>query len=316
VTRAPTLLHRAEYALFTGAARTAGVLPERAATRVAESAGRFAWRVLRIRRHVVETNLRLAFPGCDEAWIRRTAAASYAHLVREAVATLRAARRGLGALRTDVFAEGMDGLRAALEAGRGVVLFGGHFGNWELGVATVCAHGFPVDAMVRRQKNPLFDRALTEARIRLGMRVFDRERAARETLRALRANRVVAIIGDQDARRAGVFVPFFGRLASTTRGPAVLALRAGAAVVVMAPVRRPDGRLHVRYEPLDFDAGDRADDAALRLTAWFMSRLEALARTAPEQYLWHHRRWKTAPPGATGDTTAGRVQPGRLHAEP
>jgi KDO2-lipid IV(A) lauroyltransferase len=271
--------------------------------------------VLRIRRDVVESNLRHAFPDRDAAWIRRTAAASYAHLVREAVATLRAARKGLPALRTAVFAEGIDELRAALDGGRGVVLFGGHFGNWELGVATVCAHELPVDAMVRRQKNPLFDRALTDTRTRLGMHVFDRDQAARGTLRALRDNRVVAIIGDQDARRAGVFVPFFGRLASTTRGPAVLALRSGAAVVLMAPVRRPDGQLHVRYERLAFDAGDRGEDAAYRLTALFMRRLEALARVAPEQYLWQHRRWKTAPPGGTGEQPAGTAHGGRVPAD-
>ena len=261
MSRKPTPRHRAEYALFRVAAAGINVLTERAAAGMAAAAGRFAYRALRIRRGVVESNLRHAFPDRDAAWIRRTAAASWAHLVREAVATLRVARRGLPALRTAVFAEGIDDVRGALDDGRGVVLFGGHFGNWELGVATVCAHDIPVDAMVRRQKNPLFDRAITATRTRLGMHVFDRDQAARGTLRALRENRVVAIIGDQDARRAGMFVPFFGRLASTTRGPAVLALRSGAAIVMMAPVRQPDGRLHVRYEKLAFDAGDRADDA-------------------------------------------------------
>jgi KDO2-lipid IV(A) lauroyltransferase len=296
VSRSPTLAHRAEYALFAGAAATAGLLPERTAARAGEAVGRFAYRALGLRRAVVEDNLRHAFPDRDAAWVRETAAASYAHLVREAVATMRASRQGLEALRSSINVVGLDVLQSGLAAGHGVVLFGGHFGNWELGVAAVCACGMPLDAMVRRQKNPLFDRALTATRVRLGMRVFDRDSAARETLRALRANRIVAIIGDQDARRAGIFVPFFGRAASTTRGPALLALRAHAMPVMMVPLRAADGRLHVRYEALGQQTDFSGDAAAEGLTTLFMRRLEFHVRTAPEQYLWHHRRWKTQPP--------------------
>jgi KDO2-lipid IV(A) lauroyltransferase len=294
MSRSPTLAHRAEYALVAGVAMAVALMTDRAAARFATGLGHFTYRVLRIRRKIVEANLRSAFPNRDDRWVRATAAASYAHLIREAVATLRASRRGPEWVRTHVVCEGIDAVREALAAGHGVILLGGHLGNWELGAATPPAFGLPVLAMVRRQKNPLFDRALTAARNRLGIAVVDRHHATGETLRALRENRVSVIIADQDARRAGVFVPFFGRPASTARGPAVLALRARATLLVMTTFRRPDGLLHVRFEALNAEAAP-GESPVEALTAAFIRRLEAGVRAAPEQYLWHHRRWKTRP---------------------
>jgi len=294
MSRAPSFAHRAEYALFAGVSRAVALMTDRTAARFATTLGHATYRVFRVRRRVVEENLRLAFPDRDDGWIQETAASSYAHLVREAVATLRASWKGLDWLRDHVVCDGIDAVRAALDEGRGAILLGGHLGNWELGAATAAAHGLPVLGMVRRQNNPLFDRALTTARNRLGIEVVDRRHATAETLRALRANRVAVIIADQDARRAGVFVPFFGRPASTARGPAVLSVRARAPMLVMTTLRRADGRLHVRYDSLDTPQGS-GDSRVQALTAEFIRRLEAGVRTAPDQYLWHHRRWKTRP---------------------
>ena len=287
---------RAEYALFRAVVGGGLLLRPGAAGRVAGGAGRFGYRVLRIRRHVVDSNLRLAFPDRDAAWIRRTAAASYAHLARETLATLWYSRAGIAALRRDSNVEGLEAFRDALDAGRGAILLAGHLGNWELGTALVAGNGFPVDAVVRRQRNPLFDRAINNSRTGFGMRIIDRTDSTRAILAALRENRVVALIADQDARDSGFFVPFFGRPASSPRGPAVLALRTGAPLILMVPLRRPDGRLHVRFRRIDAgrDGGPGSD--AYAVTARFARELEAAVREAPEQYLWHHRRWKTRPP--------------------
>ncbi len=54
---------------------------------------------------------------------------------------------------------------------------------------------------------------------------------------------MVGILLDQNATRAeGVFVPFFGSPASTSKGLALLALRTGAPVVPVFLRREPDGR--------------------------------------------------------------------------
>ena len=312
--RAPGLRHRLEYLLLTALTAAGRRLSDDAAARIGEVIGRLGYRPLGIRCRVVEDNLRLAFPDRDEAWIRETARATYAHFGREFMAMLRLA----GSSREEVLArtevEGIDALRRALDAGRGVVLVTGHLGNWEIGGASLAARGIPLDAVAQRQANPLFDQAINAARERLGMGLIERSRAPRLALRALRAGRVVAFVADQDARRAGFFVPFFGRPASTHRGPAVLALRAGAPLFFASVYRGPDGRYYGRTEEVLVERDGPADEVAYRLTAAFTARLEAAIQRAPEQYFWFHRRWKTRPPEEPPPGLVGTILDRRPHA--
>lgn len=307
--RPPTLAHRLEYLLFRVAGGVGRLLGDRGAARLGAALGRFVYHGLGIRRRVVESHIRHAFPGRDEAWVQATAAAAYAHLGREGMALLRLSSLDRAKVRARTEIEGLDAFLAALDRGRGLVLVTGHIGNWEIGGASLAARGIAIDVVAQRQANPLFDRAIVEARERLGMRVIERGRATREGLRSLRQGRVLAFVADQDARRAGVFVPFFGRLASTHRGPALLALRTGAPLFLGVALRARDGRYRVRLEEVVVDRDGDADDVVRRLTAAFTAGLEAAVLAAPDQYLWHHRRWKTRPPEEPAPEASG-ITPG------
>ncbi|MBI4410720.1 MAG: lysophospholipid acyltransferase family protein, partial [Gemmatimonadetes bacterium] len=222
-------------------------------------------------------------------------AAAYAHLGREAMALLRLASVDRQELVRRTRVSGLHQLREALAAGRGVVLVTAHLGNWELGGALLAAHGVRLAAVAQRQGNPLVDTVLNRARERLGVQVIERGRASSRALEALRAGYVVAFLPDQDARRAGVFVPFLGRPASTHRGPALLALRAGAPLFVGVVLRSGAG-YEARVEEVEASREGSVEDVVYRLTAAFTRKLELAVRSAPDQYFWHHRRWKTRPP--------------------
>lgn len=296
------LRHRVEYGLILLARGLDRVLGVRGADMLASGLGRLAYRPFGIRADVVEAHLRQAFPGRDAAWIRRTASASYAHLGREGLSLLRLSRLGCD----DVVAatrvlSGMDALTAALAAGTGAVVVTGHLGNWEVGGAALAARGVPLDVVAQRQANPYFDRLMNDARTRLGMRVVPRGGATKATLRALGQGRVVALVADQDARTAGVFVPFLGRPASTHRGPAVLALRTGAPLFMGVIIRAAGGGYEVRIEQIPLPSDGAFDARVRRVTAAFTSALESAVREHPTQYFWHHRRWKTLPPAGNAD---------------
>lgn len=289
--------HRLEFGLVLLARAIDRVLGPRLAGRVAAALGRFTYRVLRIRRGVVDDQIRLAFPDRDEAWRRQVAIEAYEHLGREAMMLLRLSRLGPEDVvaATDMDAGGLAAIRASVDAGVGAVLVTGHFGNWEIAGASAAARGIPVDVVAQRQANPLVDRLVNDARERLGMRIMRRGGATRGALRSLRRGRAVGLVADQDARAGGVFVPFFGRPASTHRGPAVLALRAGAPVFMGTAVRKPDGRYRVTIREIPAPRAGEPDDRADRFTAALAAALESAVREEPGQYLWHHRRWKTRP---------------------
>ena len=160
--------------------------------------------------------------------------------------------------------------------------------------ASVAAQGYPIDAIYQPQRNPLFNNSIVEARERLGLRLIARGGASKEALQRLREGRMVGFVADQNAGRTGVFVPFFGRLASTHRGAALLAVRSGAPLFFAAAIREGDHYHGITEEITDSREGP-LDQVVERLTASFTACLERLVRKWPEQYFWHHRRWKTRP---------------------
>ena len=248
-----------------------------------------------MRRELVLANLARAFPEKDDAWRRRVARDSYRHLGREALAMVALGARSAEEIRDRTPITGWDELQAALARKRGVVMVTAHFGNWEIGGASVAVRGVGVDAVVQRQRNRLVDREIVATREKLGVRIIDRRKAPKLVLPALQAGRLVGFVADQDAGRHGVFVPFFGTPASTHRGAALLALRADAPLFVGVAPRRPDGRYDCRTYEIDVDRSGPTDEVVLRMTAAFTRAVETEVRKDPEQYFWLHRRWKTRP---------------------
>jgi KDO2-lipid IV(A) lauroyltransferase len=293
-----TATHRVEYALARTLETAVATLPEGAADAVGRRVGRIV-HGMGVRRKVVQSNLRLAFPQADEAWIERTVRASYEHLGREAAAILRLSKLDPQAVieRTDV-TEDWPKLQAALAEGRGVLLVTGHYGNWEIAAAAVAARGVPIAAIVRRQGNRLVDERLDALRRKLGVETIYQSEAPSRVPRVLRKGGIVGIVGDQDARRSGVFVPFFGRPASTHRGPALFALKLRAPVFACVARRLPGGavRYVVAGQQIVTERTGELETDVRTLTAALAARLEAEVREAPEQYFWFHRRWKSKPP--------------------
>lgn len=292
------LRHRLEYAGFRFLRGALSVLPETVAVGSGAVLGWLAGSVLGIRRKEVAEHLSFVFPDRSSSWRNRVARASYRHLGREAVTLFRMTRWPLAKVQERVRIGGFEEIEEEARGERGVVLLTGHLGNWEVAGAALAARGIPLDVVGKGMSNRRFEADLFRARERLGMRVIEMGDAPKEVLRSLGRGRVTAIVGDQNAHRHGVFIPFFGRLAATARGPALFALRAGAPVFVGFVVREVGlgQRYLVRIERLEYETtGDVERDVSSLLRAYH-ERLEDAIRSAPEQYLWQHKRWKTRPP--------------------
>ncbi len=299
------LSHRLEYVGYRLLTMVANALPERTADRTGAWIGRLVQRI-GIRRQVALANLRAAFPEQDEQWIRRVLRGSYEHLGREAISILRLPRippdRWLERVRYPE--EEVAAVRRALERGRGAVIVTGHIGGMEAAARTLTALGFTLHAYFQRMANPHVDAEVARTRAAIGIHLIDRGRGVGPGVQALLQNHLVAVVADQDARSHGVFVPFMGRPASTFRGPAIMALRANAPIFFGFARRDGDGWLGGVREVVVPRDGD-AEEISRRMVAEYTARLEAVVREAPEQYVWQHRRWKTAPPAAAPEPAPG-----------
>jgi KDO2-lipid IV(A) lauroyltransferase len=292
--RKPGLRHRFEYAALRGMLGGLGALGFHRASDVGARVGRLGYAPFGVRRRVVETQLAAAFPGWSRDRVAQTARAAYENLGRTTIETAVLSRYGPDEVLAQ-FEECPDWhvLERAMAQGRGVILVAGHLGNWELAGSYIAARGVKIQAVARQMANPLFDAYLNRTRRRIGLDIVWDGDAVRRVPRTLRENGVVAFLVDQGAvGLASTWVPFFGRFAKTPRGPAVFALRLQTPVIFVAPLRRPDGRFSMSMEEVPVHpSGDRNADVD-RIVADYTATLERWVRRAPEQYFWHHRRWK------------------------
>ena len=295
----PTLAQRAEFYPLRIMIRALGMVSWDRACRIGARIGAAGYRPLRIRGDIVEKQIAAAFPEKSPAEVDRIARASWEHLGRTAIemALLPGLGNGgvLGLVET---VEGWEHVERAMTAGKGIVVVAGHHGNWELLGAYIAARGVPFDVIVRGIANPLFDEYVNHLRTALGMVVVHDQDAVSRTPRALRAGRAVGFVADQGLLGlASTYVTFFGRPAKTPRGAAVFALRFNAPVLFVDGLRLPNGRYRIIIEPVEAPrTGNREEDVDA-IVVRFTEILEKWVRLVPEQYFWHHRRWKRQPPG-------------------
>ena len=297
--REPTLSHRVQYGALRGVIGVLRRIGMRSAGTVGANLGMLGYRPFAIRREVVERQVRAAFPNLPAEEVQRIARASYANLGRTTAETALLPLYDRERI-IDMFeeVEGWSIIEERLARGKGLILVTGHLGNWEVGGAYLAARGVPMQAVARYMENPLFDGYLTRTRERIGMRIVHDDEAVRRVPRSLRDGDAVAFLVDQGAvGLASIWVPFFKRLAKTPRGPAVFALRLGAPVVFGAAIRQPSGRFRLTFEPIDSTSTGNLEADVERIVIDYTATLERWVRRAPEQYFWHHRRWKHQRPG-------------------
>ena len=197
---------------------------------------------------------------------------------------------------------GIEHLEAARAEGRGLIFVGGHIGNSDIGGALLAGRGYPAHVIAETLRPPRWNALVQETRRQAGMRVIPAEAGAREILRVLRHNEVLAFLVDRPTHSDGSGVPvrFFGAWTRVPSGAATLALRTGASLVAACVVRAERGyEVHIS-PPLEVErSGDLQADIR-RLTQRVMAALEEFISQYPDQWFMFRPMW----PQACGPDTA------------
>lgn len=193
--------------------------------------------------------------------------------------------------------EGLENLKEAFALKKGVILATAHFGWFETANGALALEGYPVWSVIRTVDNKDIDWLTDDCRTSTGLGVIKKENAATEIIKHLRSGGMVTIAVDQNAGFNNIFTPFLGKLAATIVAPAVASLRTGAPVLPMFSIW--DGReniLKVKIHPAVKLHPTGSMSANIRLVTMKINEaLEEAVKAAPEQWLWIHKRWKTAP---------------------
>lgn len=258
-------------------------------------------------------HLEIAFPDWPDARRREHAVRAYEHLFQlgAELAFLPRLMNEDNWPRHVLVEEAGPALRAVLH-GRPVIFISGHCGNWELVGYAMALMGLRLHAVYRPLDLKPLDAWVRETRARRGMILVDKFGAVRTLPKVIAPHAggigsPVGFVADQNAGDRGVFVPYFGRLASTYKSIGLLALQFDAVVLCGAarrmaadepapPGLHPDIRYRVEMHDLITPEEYRAhEDPLFYLTARYRRAIESMVRAAPEQYLWMHRIWKSRP---------------------
>lgn len=259
--------------------------------------GQFLWLARARPARIARRNLEVCLPELGPAERRRLARRSLIETARTLLESftlwLCPTDRVISLVRQ---VEGGDYLRQALGSGNGVLLLVPHLGNWEM-VGLYCSRHYPMTSLYRRQRSAFFDQLILDGRRRFGAELVTATgRGVRAALRALRQQRIVGILPDQNpGAGAGVVVPFFGIRTATPVLPVRLAHQQHSPVLCAWAERLPRAAgFVIHFEPLD-KAVAGADP---ELAAAVMNReLERIIRRKPEQYWWSHPRFRYRPEG-------------------
>jgi KDO2-lipid IV(A) lauroyltransferase len=245
-------------------------------------------------------NLAMAFPEKSKEERARILRGEFASLGRQLAEVCHFPKYTLENVDEVVVFDGFENYERAHARGKGVLLFAGHFGGWELSSFVLSMHGHWMYVIMRGMDNVYLGELILRYRTMHGNKAVDKDDFVRGLLSAMKAGEVVGMLMDTNMTPPqGIFVDFFGIPACTAAGPARIALRTDAAVVPTFTIWDAAlGKYRLRFDPAvelvrtgDLEADIKANTQKLT------SIIEEYVRKYPEQWLWVHRRWKTRPPG-------------------
>lgn len=266
-------------------------LPRRAREHFAAFVGWLTW-TLRIRRAVALDNLAHAFPEKPFAEQQQIARAAFGSMSRAMLESVTSDLLTNAEMDRAVSVVDWKGLDALLAERKPVLIASAHLGSWELFAEVMARRGHVFSAVVRPLTGA-FNDWLVRSRQRAGVELISQRGALKNMLKALRRGRAVVQLIDQALPGPeALWVPFFGRPASTTPALSMAAMRSGAPVYVVVAVRRA-GHLEMHVEGPVPVPDEPTRHAALESHAAKLTHvIEGHVRAYPEQWLWLHRRWK------------------------
>lgn len=261
----------------------------------AHKLGGLVYKLDKKHRDIARNNLTYAFPHKNPDEIEEIVKKNFIHISNLGIEFFNLHKFDKKFIEKNVSLSGLHHFDDALQQGKGIINITAHLGNWELLGAVYTAMGYKLNVIAKKQSNPLVNELVVNMRASKNININYMREANRRSLSILKDNNILGVLADQDARESGIFIDFFGRPASTFRGPAVLHRKTEAPVIMSFLLRESPGKFKLIIEkPLDFIKTDNKNNDIIYNTTLWSNKLEEYIRLYPEQWFWVHRRWKTS----------------------
>jgi len=283
------------YLLYRAGSAIASALPLRFLFALGQFLGFCAWVLSGKYRRLAQRNVAIAF--ADEKSpreLRRLVRRHFQRLGANLLCSAKLMRMSPDKILQRVKIENIESMASRFRAGVPVVLVLSHLGTWELFAQLMPRFvGFVRNASVyQKLGNRFIDEHVRRTRSQTGLELFDRQAGFEPVIELLRSGGGVGVLSDQHAGDHGLWTPFFGRLASTSPLPGLLAKRTRAALIAAAVYTTGPARWRMVFT----ERFDQRGASVAALTSMINEVIEQQIRVAPEDWFWVHNRWKTPQP--------------------
>jgi KDO2-lipid IV(A) lauroyltransferase len=251
--------------------------------------------IIPIRKSVVISNLKKAFPGKSDKEIKNLAFKNFVSIgitFMEIMAFQKMNKYEILDLAT---VNNLDLAEEKIKNEKGVILLTAHIANWELGALFMgLALNKQINVLVKKQRNRLVAKWMSDIREKFTNKEIPLGVSVRELYKTLIQGGIVGIVGDQRAKKDdGVVVNFFNQPTLTFQGFAALGIKNKVPILVVLAERLSNGKYFIDITEINYENLPKSTSEKIReLNQRYMNILEKKIRENPEQWLWMHNIWK------------------------
>jgi len=243
-------------------------------------------------RHAVTANLKAIFPEKSDKEIAEIRIWMFRNFAKYLVDFFRFQNLDKEYIQKNIKTENLHYFDDALAKGKGVIVLTAHLGNWELGGVVIAQSGYPFWAVVLPHKHKQVNKFFNDQRESKGIGVIHLGKAARQSLHILKENKALALVGDRDFTETGLVLDFFGKPTFFPEGPAVLALKTGAAIVPGFMFRNKDDTFTLSIEPpIEFIPTGNKEQDEIAIISKYKIIFEDYIRRFPDQWYMFIKFW-------------------------
>ena len=254
----------------------------------ANKLGFFCYHFLKIRQKEARRNISIAFPKLSENKRENILKDTYRFFIYSSMQFLSLPK---SITHANISINGEQYLHEALSKNKGVLLVSGHFGLWELLLGWFGINKYSLLLIGQKQKNVGADRFINELRKNNDIKILPRKSSLELMYSALENNDILTLASDQDAKKNGVFINFFGVKASTPKGAALFHLKSKSPIIFVTCHMKNINKYIINIRPVKIP--NKSDIESITIA--YTCLLENIIKKHPDQYFWFHRRWKTKP---------------------
>jgi len=251
--------------------------------------------IIPIRKSVVISNLKKAFPGKSDKEIKNLAFKNFVSIgitFMEIMAFQKMNKYEILDLAT---VNNLDLAEEKIKNEKGVILLTAHIANWELGALFMgLALNKQINVLVKKQRNRLVAKWMSDIREKFTNKEIPLGVSVRELYKTLIQGGIVGIVGDQRAKKDdGVVVNFFNQPTLTFQGFAALGIKNKVPILVVLAERLSNGKYFIDITEINYENLPKSTSEQIReLNQRYMNIIENKIRVNPEQWLWMHNIWK------------------------